>query len=248
MPHQQLSWVRKQRKRPAVPVELNLVIHAAIDLVHRQGLGIGVVQRTEGAATGAVRNDALPVRQRRYSLQRSGLKKNKVKTNASANMFAILHALRLARWTVNHMPERSDRLHIKKVIVFSGCKRVVEGVNCHAQGDLKSVLKIASTNERSIMKKIFKTIEMISCEGLQTSVLALYEDNQEYQKAKKLARQRGRKACEGRRGSALGYSASGKPFEKTSNQNNLELVLRTKDPSSSSTAITEQNTSAVPRS
>src|SRR6186713_3095305 len=85
------------RHTTPVALPLSLVLHTAVDFVPLQGIGIGIVQR---APTGAARNNIIPIEKRKYSVKRSQFSAENVKTRERAYMFAILHAMGLARGTI----------------------------------------------------------------------------------------------------------------------------------------------------
>ncbi|KAH7401669.1 hypothetical protein BKA66DRAFT_545380 [Pyrenochaeta sp. MPI-SDFR-AT-0127] len=92
---------RLRHTTPVAP-RLSLVLHTAVDFVPMQGIGIGIIQR---APTGAARNNIIPIEQRKYSVKCSQFTAEHVKTQERAYMFAILHAMGLARGTIKREAE-----------------------------------------------------------------------------------------------------------------------------------------------
>ncbi|EAT87360.1 hypothetical protein SNOG_04969 [Parastagonospora nodorum SN15] len=92
----------------------SLVLHTAVDFVHKQGIGIGIVQRTP---IGAARNNTIPITKRKYSVKGSQFTSENVKTPKRAYMFAIILAMGLARGTIKRRCTKT--LNIRKVTVLS---------------------------------------------------------------------------------------------------------------------------------
>lgn len=180
---------------PVAP-RLSLVLHTAIDFVPLQGIGIGIVQR---APTGAARNNIIPIEKRKYSVKRCQFSVENVKTRERAYMFAILHAMGLARGTIKR--RCTTTLRIQKVMVLCGSSTVVDLVNFHRDHGPESLERVISTNDRSMVKRVLTGIRELSRRGVD---VAITEDGQESSsketiKAKTMARQKGRKACRSRR-------------------------------------------------
>lgn len=180
---------------PVAP-RLSLVLHTAIDFVPLQGIGIGIVQR---APTGAARNNIIPIEKRKYSVKRCQFSAENVKTRERAYMFAILHAMGLARGTIKR--RCTTTLRIQKVMVLCGSSTVVDLVNFHRDHGPESLERVISTNDRSMVKRVLTGIRELSRRGVD---VAITEDGQESSsketiKAKTMARQKGRKACRSRR-------------------------------------------------
>lgn len=137
--------------RHATPVapRLSLVLHTAVDFVPLQGIGIGIFQR---APTGAARNNIIPIEKRKYSVKRSQFSSENVKTRERAYMFAILHAMGLARGTIKR--RCTTTLRIQKVMVLCGSSTVVDLVNFHRDHGPKSLERVISTNDRSMIKRV----------------------------------------------------------------------------------------------
>lgn len=184
------------RQTTPVAPRLSLVLHTAVDFVPLQGIGIGIVQR---APTGAARNNIIPIEERKYSVKRSQFSAENVKTRERAHMFAILHAMGLARGTIKR--RCTPTLRIQKVMVLCDSSTVVDLVNFHRDHGPESLGSVISTNDRSMITRVLTGIRELSRRGVH---VAIAEDGQERSsketgKAKTMARQKGRKACRSRR-------------------------------------------------
>ncbi|KAF2011251.1 hypothetical protein BU24DRAFT_353940 [Aaosphaeria arxii CBS 175.79] len=117
---------------PVAP-QLALVLHTAVDFVHCQGIGIGIVQR---ASTGAARNNLIPMEKRKYSVKRSQFSAENVKTLKRAHMFAILHAMGLARGTIKR--RCTATLRVGKVVVLFDVAIAEVGQESNSKETLKA--------------------------------------------------------------------------------------------------------------
>lgn len=184
--------------RPTTPVApgLSLILHTAIDFVHLQGIGIGIIQR---APTGAARNNRIPIEKRKYSVKRGQFSTENVKTRKRAYMFAFLHAMGLARGTIRR--RRTTTLRFQKVTVLCDSLAVVDLVNFHRDHGPESLEGVKSANDREMIKRVLTGIRELSRRGVEVVIAEDGEEgsSKEGMKAKTMARQRGRKACRSRR-------------------------------------------------
>ena len=72
------------------PIQLVLVLHTAVDYVYCQGAGIGVVQQTECATTGIIKNQLIPGQERKYGITRENFVVENIKTVERAQMLALV--------------------------------------------------------------------------------------------------------------------------------------------------------------
>jgi hypothetical protein len=155
---------------PVAP-QLSLVLHTAVDFVPCQGTGIGIVQR---APTGAARNNIIPIEKRKYSVKRSQFSAENVKTRDRAYMFAILHAMGLARGTIRR--RSTTTLWIQKVMVLCDSSTVVDLVNYHRDHGPESLEDVRGTNDRSMIRRVLTGLRELSRRGVD---VAIAEDGQE---------------------------------------------------------------------
>lgn len=183
------------RHNTPVAPRLSLVVHTSVDFLPL-GIGIGIVQR---APTGTARNNIIPIEDRKYSVKRSQFSVENVKTRNRAYMFAILHGMGLARGTIRRRCTLT--LRIQKVMVLCDSSTVVELIDFHRNNGPESLESVISTNDRSMIKRVLKGIRELSRRGVD---VVIAEDRPESSskktlKAKKMARQKGRKACRSHR-------------------------------------------------
>ncbi len=184
------------RHTTSVAPRVSLVLHTAVDFVHKQGIGIGIIQR---APTGAGRNNNMSMEQRKYSVKRNQFTAENVKTKERAHMFAMLHAMGLARGTIKRW--RTKTLRIEKVTVLCGSSAVVDLVNFHRDHGPESLEKMTSANDRAMVKRVLAGLRQLLRRGVE---VAIAEDGQESSsketmKTKTMARQKGTTACRSRR-------------------------------------------------
>ncbi|KAH3942595.1 hypothetical protein HBI56_169320 [Parastagonospora nodorum] len=173
----------------------SLVLHTAVDFVHKQGIGIGVVQR---APIGAARNNIIPITKRKYSVKGSQFTSENVKTPKRAYMFAIILAMGLARGTIKRRCTKT--LKIRKVTVLCESSAVVELVNFHRDKAPESLDCVISTNDCAMIKRVLVGVRELSRRGVDVVIAedGLEIGSKETMRAETMARQKGRKACRSR--------------------------------------------------
>lgn len=186
----------RRRHNTSVDPQLSLILHTAIDFVHGQGVGIGIVVHE---TTGTARNSSKRIEKHKYSVKRSQFSTENVKTQERAHMFAILHAMGLARGTTKR--RRTATLRIQKVVVLCGSSKVINLVNFRRDHGPECLERVTSTNDRSMIKRVLKDIRVLTRREVDVTIA---EDGQEGTsefsiEARTMARQKGRKACRDRR-------------------------------------------------
>jgi hypothetical protein len=165
-----------------------LNLYTAVDFVRAQGVGIGIVQHAT-PSTGIV--------ERKVGITRDHFTRENVKTPRRAHMLAILHALGLARGTV-----KRHGIQVQKVTVFCNEATACRQITWYISHGVKALEEdVASANDRAMIKRVVVAVRELTKRGIDISV-ALAEaenENKEAAKAKRLARQKGRKACQSRR-------------------------------------------------
>lgn len=214
------------------PIPLVMVLHTAVDYLYGQGAGIGVVQRAECATTGIIRNQIIPNQERRYGITREKLGVENVKTAERAQMLALVHALGLALGLAYGTIKqgRSRAFQPQKVTVFSASVKAVQTINHHIKQASNSLRDVASTNDRSIIKRVIARVQRLSRCGLEVVISISDGKGKAAEKARTLARQRGRKACKSRRRLRLAHVHSiGERADAAGDQETFELVIRAKE-------------------
>lgn len=204
--------------------QLDLVLHTAVDYLHRRGAGIGVVQRAECTKTGAFQNDRIPGQERKYSYSRKDLVVKNIKTAARAQMLAMVHALGLAHRTVKRRCPKAVQL--QKVTIFSDLPSAVQAVNHHMNYNANSLRDVVSTNDRSIIKRIVARVRKLSHRGLEVAIEVSSGTNRAGKRARTIARQNGRKAWKSRRRLQLVNMTPTEAEGTTRDHETSELVVR----------------------
>ncbi|KAL9043251.1 MAG: hypothetical protein Q9214_003556 [Letrouitia sp. 1 TL-2023] len=177
-------------------VQIVLKSNTAVDHLHQQGVGIGVVQHAECATTGVNQNHLVPAQDRKYGIPAERFMVDNVKTTTRAQMLALLHALGLARVTIKRGSPRCVRF--QSVVVFSESSKVVQLVNHHIEHGPDSLQDVTSTNDRKMIKSVLAAVQRLSRHGLHVSIRVSSRGDRTGEKARKFARQKGRKACKSR--------------------------------------------------
>jgi predicted MarR family transcription regulator len=183
-------------RRPKA-IQLVLVLHTAVDYVYAQGVGISLVQRAECATTGIIKNDIIQTEERKYSIKRENFTVENIKTPNRALMLALLHALGLARGTIKR--HCSKTVQLQEVTIHSSSPAIIQIVNHHIKHAPKSLEDVASTNDRSMIKRVVAGVRKLSHYGLKVSIAVFGTEDETGKTARTMARQRGRKACRSRR-------------------------------------------------
>jgi predicted MarR family transcription regulator len=182
-------------RRPKA-IQLVLVLHTAVDYVYAQGVGISLVQRAECATTGIIKNDIIQTEERKYSIKRENFTVENIKTPNRALMLALLHALGLARGTIKR--HCSKTVQLQEVTIHSSSPAIIQIVNHHIKHAPKSLEDVASTNDRSMIKRVVAGVRKLSHYGLKVSIAVFGTEDETGKTAWTMARQRGRKACRSR--------------------------------------------------
>lgn len=210
------------------PIQLVLVFHTAVDYLYRQGAGIGVVQQAECATTGVIKNQLIPGQERKYGITRENLVVQNIKTAGRAQMLALVHALGLAHGTIKRGCPKA--VQIKKVTVFSDSPKVVHTINQHIKYAPDRLRDVASTNDRSMIKRVIARVRRLSRRGLEVAIAVSSGKDKAGEKVRTMARQRGRKSCGSRRRLLLAHGNSVEEQEEAAeNQGTFELVIRAKE-------------------
>ncbi|KAI4166371.1 MAG: hypothetical protein LQ342_000261 [Letrouitia transgressa] len=177
-------------------VQIILKSNTAVDHLHRQGVGIGVVQHAECATTCVNQNHLVRAQDRKYGIPAKRFMVDNVKTATRAQILALLHALALARATVKQGSPRC--VQFQSVVVFSESSKVVQLVNHHMEHGPDRLEDVTSTNDRKMIKKVLTAVQRLSHHGPNVSISVSSRGDKTGEKARKLARQKGRKACKSR--------------------------------------------------
>lgn len=179
------------------PTQLALVLHAAVDYVYGQGAGLGIVQRAECATSGIIKSHLIPSQERSYGLTREKLTLENAKTVERAQMLVLVHALGLAYGSCKRCPLKS--ICFQKVVIFLDSPRVVEKINHRINQASDSFQDITSTNDRSMLMRVINGVQRLSRNGLEVTITVPSKKENSGERARTIARQKGRKACKSRR-------------------------------------------------
>jgi ribonuclease HI len=124
-----------------------------VSYIGGEGIGIGVVQRTESYAPGArfTRDHVVPTQERKYSIRREKITIHNVETSERAHMLAVSHALRLARRTIK---APYGTVQLNKITVFSNSEDTVRSINGHNGNSFETLNDIKSLKDRKMIKKV----------------------------------------------------------------------------------------------
>ncbi|ERF75586.1 hypothetical protein EPUS_04566 [Endocarpon pusillum Z07020] len=198
-----------------------------MDYVYCQGAGTGVVQQTGCATRGIIQNQLIPGQERKYSVTRENLVVEQIKTVERAQMLALVYALGLAHGTIKR--DCPKVFQLQKGTIFSESPKVVQTIKHHIKYAPDSLGDVTSTNDRSIIKRVIAGVHRLSRRGLEVAIAISSEKAKAGKKARKMARQRGRKACRSRHRLRLAHTNLVEEQEEaTGDQGTFELVTRAK--------------------
>ncbi|KAM0691346.1 hypothetical protein Q7P36_010117 [Cladosporium allicinum] len=187
------------------PKAVQLVLHAEVDYVHRQGLGIGIVQQVEQmvqyGAKKARAEHVFPIKEQKYSIKRENFRAQNVRTEERAYMLALLHALGMAYDTVRKN-DTKESSYVDEVVITTSSPTVIETVNHHIQNAPKSLKQVRKMSDWLIMKRVVKAVRnKLFRRGVNISIAVADEHDTTVERARAsarartLAKQRGSKAC-----------------------------------------------------
>jgi hypothetical protein len=142
-----------------------LVLHTAVDFGHKQGIGIGIIQR---AATGAAPTSTLPIKEWKHGIERGQFRAKNVKTRERAHMFALILAMGLARSTLKRQCTTIP-LKVQSVTVHCSLPAVVERIKYHRAHRPKTLETVVTTEDRSMIKRVLASVKRsvaIQCPSL----------------------------------------------------------------------------------
>ncbi len=143
-------------------------------------------------------------------------------------MLALVHALGLAHGTIKR--DCPKAVQLQKVTVFSDSPKVVQTINHHIKYAPDSLRDVASTSDRSIIKRVIAGVRRLSRGGLEVAIAVSDGKDKAGGKARTIARQKGRKACRSRRRRWLAHDDSVEEQEEAvGDQGTFELVIRAKE-------------------
>jgi hypothetical protein len=181
---------------------LALILHITAYYSRANGVGIGLVQRTESNTPGerlTKGNTILSIQQRQYGIKREDLATQNVEIPERAHMLAIALALRLACQTIKVRPDPPEDNALQKAKVLSDSGNAVAMFNQHLQDASNSLDAIASTNDHRVIAKVLAEVRKLEKHGAMVGIAsAAVEDTgvakQASARAKTMAAQIGREA------------------------------------------------------
>ncbi|CAG5186287.1 uncharacterized protein ALTATR162_LOCUS11543 [Alternaria atra] len=178
---------------PPVTHQDSLVLHTAVDFGHKEGIGVGIIQR---AATNAAWTSTLPMEEHKHGIERGQVRAKNVKTRERAHMFALILAMGLARSTLKRRCT-TTRIKMQSVTVLGSVPAVVELIKYHRAHDAKSLESVVSTEDRSMIKRVLASVKRLSRYNVQVTVVGDGQEGNtvEAARVKMIARQRKKKAC-----------------------------------------------------
>lgn len=210
-----------------------VALHTATDFVKRQGAGAGIIQRAMCAATGRTRHDLIPTMTRKKGLNRGRLEDEKVKSEQGARLFALIHAIGLAHWTIKRIRRRlgfsdteqtrSNITTVQSVVAYTDSHALVDDINHHIRHAPDSLLEIACPKECRLMKYLVAGVKRVSKYGPDVSIAVSSGSDEDEIKVRRIAKAKGRKACASRR------STKKRVAQLRASQVTCDLPIRTKD-------------------
>jgi ribonuclease HI len=186
-------------RTPSKPMRaVQLILHAEVDYVHKQGLGIGIIQQAERVVEAGARKpragSVSPTKEKKYSIKGELFTAENVKTKERSYMLALLHALGMAYSTIkkNGTNEGSN---VEDVKIATSSPAVVETVNHHIQNSSESLEYVANMNDRVMIERVVRAVKKVFRRGVNVSITLAdgHDTTVARARANTLARQRGRR-------------------------------------------------------
>ncbi|KAI9677943.1 MAG: hypothetical protein M1822_008051 [Bathelium mastoideum] len=212
--------------------QLVLALHTVVDYINRQGAGLGIVQQAEYAATDIFEKQLIPDQELKYGFNAEKLVFENIRSPARAHMLALVHALGLAKRTIKRYSLQTTK--VQKIQVYSDSSEVVQTVNHHISHAPTSLANVTSTYDRLMVRRVVTKAQQLSRQGFKVYITDSGEKSKGWERARVIARQKGRQACKSRRQSQRTHI--GQPLkeqkevgDKGTPKGTFELVIRTKD-------------------
>ena len=192
-------------RTPSKPTRaVQLVLHAEVNYVPGQGLGIGIVQQAERVVEDGAKKpragNVLSTKEQKYSIKGEFFTAENVKTRERSYMLALLHALGMAYCMIKkNGTEEPSR--VEDVQIAASLPAVVETVDHHIQNSPESLEQVTKLNDREMIARVVRAAKKVFRRGVSVSITLADEHDTAAARAraKTLARQRGSKACKSRR-------------------------------------------------
>lgn len=144
-------------------------------------------------------------------------------------MLALVHALNMAQETIDQSCPKAVIHLLQKVIVFSDSPAVVRTVNHHFMYAPDSLKVTKSTKYRLVLKNIIAGVHRLYRRGCEVAFAVSNAEDEGQERARTLARRKGRQTCKSRRRLWRTHNISAEEQERVGGQGTCKLVTRVKE-------------------
>ncbi|KAK3621896.1 hypothetical protein LTR56_013414 [Elasticomyces elasticus] len=198
--------------RDSTAADFVLVSHVAVDYVHAQGPGIGIVQQLIRESARTPTRSIIKVKKQKYGIRPQYFMAENVKTFKRAHMLGLLHTLGLACSTTTD--PKSGLSHVGSVrVIFASpaAAATVRLIKHHIENAPESLEDVVSTNDQMMIKRVVAAVRKLAKHVPAVSIDVAASKDLAAAKAATMAKQKGRKACRSRARLAQQYAGKQKP-------------------------------------
>lgn len=178
--------------------KVTLVLNVAIDYVARQGVGIGITLRAESSKTGNHVRGIFGKKEKkewRQGITHDRFAAENIATSSRAHMLAFCRAMGIARQTLRQDPVKAARTNMIKIA--SASSTAVDMVRSHLPDGPGLLQDVEPVQDRRMIGAVLAGIKKLEKLGLEVEIT--HDNSGHMVKATKIAKQKGRKACQSRR-------------------------------------------------
>ncbi|KAK5690806.1 hypothetical protein LTR97_011967 [Elasticomyces elasticus] len=198
--------------RDSTAADFVLVSHVAVDYVHAQGLGIGIVQQVIRESARTPTRSIIKVKKQKYGFKPQYFTAENVKTIGRAHMLGLLHTLGLACSTTADPKSGFSQIGSARVVFASpAAAATIRLIKHHIENAPESLEDVISADDQMIIKRVVAAVRKLAKHVPATSIDVVASKDPAAVKAVTMAEQKGRKACRSRARLAQQYASGRKP-------------------------------------
>ncbi|KAK5741369.1 hypothetical protein LTR17_004076 [Elasticomyces elasticus] len=173
-----------------------MVSHVAVDYVHAQGLGIGIVQQLIRESARMPTRSIIKVKKQKYGIKPQYFTAENVKTFGRAHMLGLLHSLGLACSTTTDPTRGFSHVGFVRVVFASpAAAATVRLIKHHIENAPESLEDVISTDDQLMIKRVVAAVRKLAKHVPAVSIDVAALKDPAAAKAATMAKQKGRKAC-----------------------------------------------------
>ncbi|KAK3633351.1 hypothetical protein LTR56_013334 [Elasticomyces elasticus] len=158
-----LSDISGMANRHSTAANFVLVSHVAVDYVHAQGLGIGIVQQVIRESARTPTRSIIKVKKQKYGIKAQYFTPENVKTFRRAHMLGLLHSLGLACSIITDSKSGFNHVGSVRVIFASpAAAATVRLIKHHIENGPESLEDVVSTDDQMMIKRVVAAVRKLA--------------------------------------------------------------------------------------